>query len=523
MDSDTNTRSNALTAASIARSLKIGISGPLAVGEIAYEHRKTLSKGILGLGFLLLIPILFLCMLPSFIFNGYSSSETINSQTAMIENLHVYQMAVWSALDEIHTDILIQIQNEIDNLKENEIGVLSDSFSFGKVNTMLILSQYSVAMNIENIEPDGITEIIKNNAEKLFSYQVSTSSSEDITTYTYTVNYAGDSYFADYIFMLNDKEKKLALDYADNLQIFLYGSISGTVTSQVSEKVLSYSSLVVKYAEKYGISGFIDVIYAVMMAESGGNIPDVMQASECPYNTKFPNEPNGITDPEYSIDVGVHYLSDCLNGAGCTSPSQTDKLSLALQGYNFGNGYISWALDNYGGYSEANAIEFSKMMQEKLGWNRYGNPKYVSAVFKYLLFSSGGTWGSPFIGRNWNSVVSSEFGYRTDPLNGSSAFHEGLDIAFPTGTDINAVSGGVVTNVVFSKTGYGNHIRIDCGNGVTVLYAHCSEIFVTKGQSIASGQVIAKVGATGRVTGPHLHLGILVNGKEVNPREYISQ
>lgn len=195
----------------------------------------------------------------------------------------------------------------------------------------------------------------------------------------------------------------------------------------------------------------------------------------------------------------------------------------AVQGYNYGNGYISWAIENYGGYTEANAQEFSRMMQKKLGWSGYGNPKYVSDVFKYLVFSGNGIWGSPFIGKNWNSAVSSEFGWRTDPLNGSKAFHEGLDIAYPTGTQINAVSGGVVTSVVFSKNGYGHHIRVDCGNGVTVLYAYCSDIFVTKGQSVAAGQVIAEVGATGRVTGAHLHLGVLVNGEEVNPREYISQ
>ena len=66
-------------------------------------------------------------------------------------------------------------------------------------------------------------------------------------------------------------------------------------------------------------------------------------------------------------------------------------------------------------------------------------------------------------------------------MNGKKAFHEGLDIAYPTGTKIHAVSGGVVTSVVYSKTGYGHHVRVDCGNGVTVLYAHCSKILVTKG------------------------------------------
>lgn len=101
--------------------------------------------------------------------------------------------------------------------------------------------------------------------------------------------------------------------------------------------------------------------------------------------------------------------------------------------------------------------------------------KYVSAVYRYLVFSSNGKWGSPFVGKDWNSRVSSDFGWRTDPLNGKKAFHEGLDIAYPTGTKIHAVSGGVVTSVVYSKTGYGHHVRVDCGNGVTVLYAHCAK------------------------------------------------
>ena len=161
-------------------------------------------------------------------------------------------------------------------------------------------------------------------------------------------------------------------------------------SAQVSAEVLAYSDLIKKYAEQYGIPQFFDVICAVMMAESGGRVPDVMQASECPYNTKYPKKPNGITDPEYSIEVGVHYLADCLQGAGCSSPSQMDELSLALQGYNYGNGYIGWALENYGGYSEANALEFSKLMQQKLGWSSYGNPQYAAAVMKYLVFTTEG-------------------------------------------------------------------------------------------------------------------------------------
>ena len=83
-----------------------------------------------------------------------------------------------------------------------------------------------------------------------------------------------------------------------------------------------------------------------------------MQCSECPYNTLYPNSPGAIQDPEYSIQVGIRYYADCVQEAGCTGPEDLERLKLSLQGYNYGNGYISWALQNYGGYSEANALYF---------------------------------------------------------------------------------------------------------------------------------------------------------------------
>ncbi len=492
--------------------IRYGVTGPIAAMDMAWQQKHNIVKVTLSLGFLLVLPVLFLCMLPSFIFGSFQLTTAWNDNAVLMQNIQYYQTAVWSVIEEAHDDLLEELQSEAE---ENEEITILDDFNYSSVNTTLILCQYSAAMGTDEIDVEDIVSVISAHSAFLFSSSKSGAN-------TYRIRYVGDDYFADHIFKLTEEQKELAEMYASNLELFLYGSRFGSVSAQVSEDVLKYKDLVEKYAQKYGISHFVDVINAVMMAESGGRGPDVMQASECPYNKKYPNEPNGITDPEYSIEVGVHYLSDCLKAAGCTSPSQTEKLSLALQGYNYGNGYISWAIEKDGGYTEANAQEFSKMMQKKLGWSGYGNPKYVSAVFKYLVFSGNGIWGSPFVGKNWNNAVSSEFGWRTDPLNGSKAFHEGLDIAYPTGTEINAISGGVVTSVVYSKKGYGHHVRVDCGDGVTVLYAHCSDIFVVKGQSITAGQVIAEVGATGRVTGAHLHLGVLVNGEEVNPREYIS-
>ena len=127
----------------------------------------------------------------------------------------------------------------------------------------------------------------------------------------------------------------------------------------------------------------MELIMAVMMQESGGQGNDPMQASECAFNTKYPNTPGGITDPEYSIAVGIQNLAACLSQAGADGPEDIDRVSLALQGYNFGSGYISWALANYGGYSELNALEFSTMMAQRLGWPSYGDPYYVQHVLRY--------------------------------------------------------------------------------------------------------------------------------------------
>lgn len=151
----------------------------------------------------------------------------------------------------------------------------------------------------------------------------------------------------------------------------------------VSAEVEAYRPLIRLYAAQYGIPEYEDLIAAVMMQESGGHGNDPMQCSESGYNTRYPHSPNSITDPEYSIDVGIQALANALQMAGVESPIDLEHISLALQGYNFGNGYISWALANYGGYSELNAIEFSDMMAARLGWSGYGDKAYVSHVLRY--------------------------------------------------------------------------------------------------------------------------------------------
>ena len=151
----------------------------------------------------------------------------------------------------------------------------------------------------------------------------------------------------------------------------------------VSAEVEAYRPLIRLYAAQHGIPEYEDLIAAVMMQESGGRGTDPMQCSECGFNTRYPHYPNGITDPEYSVDVGIQNLADCMHLSGVESPIDLDRISLALQGYNYGSGYISWALANYGGYSELNAIEFSDMMAARIGSAGYGDKAYVSHVLRY--------------------------------------------------------------------------------------------------------------------------------------------
>ena len=172
------------------------------------------------------------------------------------------------------------------------------------------------------------------------------------------------------------------------------GGSDSTSYTPVSAEVEAYTPLIQKYAKQYGIPEYVELIKAVMMQESGGKGSDPMQAAEGSFNKRYPHEPNGIKDPEYSIECGVQELKAALTSAEVENPIDMERIKLALQGYNFGNGYISWAKTNYGGYSYANAVEFSAMQAQRLGWEKYGDTQYPAHVLRYYpygrAFTSGG-------------------------------------------------------------------------------------------------------------------------------------
>lgn len=196
--------------------------------------------------------------------------------------------------------------------------------------------------------------------------------------------------------------------------ILIAGIIAGAAFSSSSEnseslsdEVLAYTSVIQQYASQYGIPEYVSAIQAIMMQESGGRGTDPMQCSESPYNTRFSHSPGSITDPNYSIEVGVQTFADCISQAGCSSPQDMDKLKLAWQGYNYGNGYIGWALQR-GGYTEANALQFSQEQAASHGWSSYGDPEYVPHVMRY--YSGGSLFAGLFGSQQIVSVAMGQIG-----------------------------------------------------------------------------------------------------------------
>ena len=184
-------------------------------------------------------------------------------------------------------------------------------------------------------------------------------------------------------------------------------SSSSESSESLSDEVVAYTSVIQQYASQYGIPEYVSAIQAIMMQESGGRGTDPMQCSESPYNTRFSHSPGAITDPNYSIEVGVQTFADCISQAGCSSPQDMDKLKLAWQGYNYGNGYIGWALQR-GGYTEANALQFSQEQAASHGWSSYGDPEYVPHMMRY--YSGGSLFAGLFGSQQIVSVAMGQIG-----------------------------------------------------------------------------------------------------------------
>lgn len=410
-------------AASISGAVKGATAGPFgAVIGAAIQNRETFKKAVAGIVSLLLIPVLFIVMLPGLVFGNLSENTgALTSNSRINENIRAANEAIVEVLQECHNEVLADVNAAASRVPESDAVSITDPYAYYiSVNANQLIAQFCASKdNYRDINLTELKRVIRANKDGLFTYDVSTetvtmevtvdagaegdagegtASQTQTVTFTrhnFVINYAGDSYFADHVFHLNDKQKKLADAYAENLTLFFGSSASGVATANVSDEVLRYRATVERIAAKYGMTPYVELILAVMMQESGGRGLDVMQAAEGGFNKKYPHVPNGITDPEYSIECGIQELKYALDKAGCTGPTDLDRIKLALQGYNYGSGYIDWAMERDGGYTKANAIAYSDMMCARPNWpySRYGDKEYVDHVLRYyVITSTGGTY-----------------------------------------------------------------------------------------------------------------------------------
>lgn len=284
--------------------------------------------------------------------------------------------------------------------------------------------------------------------------------------------------------------------------------------ANLSSDVMALMPQINAACQANGIPEYAPLVAAVMMQESGGNVAltngDVMQCAESlgyPAGTPVP--------VEESINHGVGVLAHKLARAGSTGPTDIPAISLALQAYNYGDGYFDWAASHGGGYSKENALSFQQYQMSHGYPNGYGDASYVDHVLRYYQVGGGGMGAG-------SAIAGGAFTY---PCEGHSwntyPGHEGIDIPMDTGTPVYACAAGTVTYAqagwhsgmgVDGLASYGNCVFVDHGSGWQSRYAHMSSIVVASGTTVQQGQLIGYVGSTGNSSGPHLHLALYYNG-----------
>lgn len=200
---------------------------------------------------------------------------------------------------------------------------------------------------------------------------------------------------------------------------------------------------------------------------------------------------------KYDVDLGMLMVYNGLYASDILEVGQV----LYLPGNTMGDPVVTASSQSIASRSAATTSRSSATTKKTTA---------TATVASSTVSTKQGGWSLPIKG-----TVTSEFGQR------KSGYHHGIDLAAPQGTTIRAAKAGTVLYSGWYNNIYGNAVIIDHGNGQKTLYGHCSKTTAKEGQKVAAGSAIALVGSTGNSTGPHVHFEIYINGKTVNPRNYL--
>lgn len=272
--------------------------------------------------------------------------------------------------------------------------------------------------------------------------------------------------------------------------------------------------------QKYGVypnEEYTELILCMMHVLGGGALDPKDPGKVCVYIT--PNVPQVAMNFEKSIQTLFKRLSaaESLNKEANIFDNNA-KLQSIIQGVLF--------TPNYTKRNKDYSLENAKKYKEEFPNGLHGNPPsdFAQKVSQYYKCTKvNGSLGGNIVAGNGafadpcpNSTLTSPFGYR----DFDNSFHNGIDLAAPTGTPTYAAADGTVIIAGYSPSA-GNWIVIDHGNGLTTKYMHHSQIFVSAGQKVTKGQHIGAVGNTGNSFGAHLHFQVEVNGTAVDPAGYL--
>lgn len=301
---------------------------------------------------------------------------------------------------------------------------------------------------------------------------------------------------------------------------------------QLPESVLVWKDDIAEAMERHELdSKYLYVMLAILKQESNGSVAktngDIFQASESKCGVI-----GCIKEPLESIDQAVSYFKE-------TVGVSKDNMEVAIQSYNFGNGFATWTQENHENkWSPEIAIEFSKMMMKKVPNPKiykchrqeakdngacYGDILYVPSILAFLPNAEGGAiefhgqLGMPLS----PAIVTSEYGDRFHPIDKEWKLHAGIDFGCIGGvTPIQASQDGTVERADWAG-GWGQMVFIKHADNLYTRYAHLSSMAVSTGDSVNAGDVIGVCGTTGTSTNPHLHMEVQTNNSQtstVDPR-----
>lgn len=256
---------------------------------------------------------------------------------------------------------------------------------------------------------------------------------------------------------------------------------------------------------------YLPIMMAIMEQESGGNAVatggDIMQASE-----SIDGKIGNINSTSRSINQGVKYFTLLLERAKELGVSD---LKAVVQSYNYGPGFLDYVGEG-GVFTKELAQGFRDKMASQ-GWAGYGDPNYVSNVFRYLSRSSGDNRGLFVFPLEGKPYCSYGFGERIHPLFGTRDFHKGMDFLVAEGTPVFASYYGRAEVVNNESMGLCVITRYE---NMDLYYMHLSKSLVEDGEEVLPGMTIGLVGNTGYSTEPHLHIQMNIDGTPINLEGY---